>query len=349
MIINTPINHLGYGRVGYQICKTLSAQNKLEAIFPIGDPELDLYSELQTYDWRIMGDYPKGPVVRIWHQHDVHNRLNGDFSHTGFPFFELDNLVNVERLSMNSCDKIYVASEWAKQVCIDNNIDAPISVVPLGVDRSIFNEHNNVSHVNTVFFNCGKWEIRKGHDVLLQAFKKAFEPQDSVELWMMCDIPFENLKHINDHWHNYYMQDSRYKIRLIPRQSSHSSVYNVMRKVDCGVFPARAEGWNLEALELLSCGKHLIITDYSAHTEYVNEYNSKRLHIKELESAHDGIWFNGQGRWAKITDDVIDQMVEHMRSIHKSKQEGQLHQNDAGIQMAQHLSWENTIQKMQEG
>ena len=39
-----------------------------------------------------------------------------------------------------------------------------------------------------------------------------------------------------------------------------------MAEAHCGVFPARSEGWNLGLVEMLSMGRHVIATDYSAHT-----------------------------------------------------------------------------------
>ena len=92
---------------------------------------------------------------------------------------------------LNSCDEIIVASNWAADVVkgqIKNSI--PVHVVPLGVDMGIFNDANFVSTNKCVFFNCGKWEKRKGHDVLLEAFKIAFPSEDDVELWMMTNNPF---------------------------------------------------------------------------------------------------------------------------------------------------------------
>ena len=62
MILQAPINSLGYGRVGYEVAKRLG--KALEGIYvpycppegltiyPIGQPEPDLYEELQQYDWR---------------------------------------------------------------------------------------------------------------------------------------------------------------------------------------------------------------------------------------------------------------------------------------------------------
>jgi glycosyltransferase involved in cell wall biosynthesis len=136
------------------------------------------------------------------------------------------------------------------------------------------------------------------------------------------------------------------KIRIIPRQESQQDVYQVMSQADCGVFPARAEGWNLEALEMLACGKQVIATNYSGHTEFLNEENSLLVDISELEDAQDGIWFKGQGQWAKIGDEQIDQIAEHMKSIHKLKQSDELNINQAGIDTSKEFSWDATVQKI---
>ena len=64
-----------------------------------------------------------------------------------------------------------------------------------------------------------------------------------------------------------------------------------MAQTDCGIFPSRAEGWNLELLEMLACIKSVITTHYSAHTEFCDDVNSDLVEIKETELAYDGKWF----------------------------------------------------------
>jgi len=217
--------------------------------------------------------------------------------------------------------------------------------VPLGVDTSVFKSGIPTRGPNrpTIFYNCGKWEVRKGHDILIEAFKKAFTPQDNVELWMMCDNPF-NTPDENAYWLNKYKHD---QVRIINRVESHKEVYNIMSQVDCGIFPARAEGWNLEALEILACGKHLIITDYSAHTEFCNKDNAMLIDIDQTEVAYDGKWFHGKGNWAKIGTNQIDQMVEHMRAVH---QQMDVHPpiNTNGVKTAEQFTWNNSANRMLE-
>ena len=151
-----------------------------------------------------------------------------------------------EKISIAHCDRLFVCSQWAKDIVLDQTSfpESGVHVVPLGVDTELFKPSAG-TRPQTIFFNCGKWEKRKGHDVLLECFNKAFELGDNVELWMMCENPF--IGQANNDWVNLYKNSKLgSKIRIIPRQQTHKDVYNIMKQVDCGIFPARAEGWNLE-------------------------------------------------------------------------------------------------------
>ena len=178
------------------------------------------------------------------------------------------------------------------------------------------------------------------------AFNEAFNQDDDVELWMMCDNPFyseeENFK-----WERLYRSSALGdKVRVVPRQPSQQDVYNVMSQADCGVFPARAEGWNLELLEMMSCGKQVIATNYASHTEFCNEDNCMLVNTDDLEDAHDGKWFRGQGKWASIKEEQITQIAEHMRAVHEKKKKDELNINQAGVDTAKQFSWLNSAKKI---
>ena len=262
--ITAPINTLGYGIASYNIIKSLVASGENINYYPIGSPEppeqaIDILNAIKVDVVKL-----KSPSVKIWHQNDVHHHI-GKGMHVAFPIFELDRFSDQEVKSLAHNDRIFVCSKWAKTVIEDCGIRVPVHVVPLGVDTETFSPAPVSTRPKTVFFNCGKWEVRKGHDILVQCFNNAFDYNDDVELWMMCQNPFYSAEQQNQ-WERLY-KDSKLgeKIRIIPRQNTHQDVYNIMKQADCGVFPARAEGWNLELLEMMACGKHVIATDYSAH------------------------------------------------------------------------------------
>jgi glycosyltransferase involved in cell wall biosynthesis len=243
--LQTPINNLGYGVAGYNILKELFHRDSSVALYPIGQPDLD--------DDFIVGAVNNmrnleldRPHVKIWHQHDLIQRV-GRGKHFGFPIFELTQFDVRELMSMSHCDELLVCSKWAKEI-VNRSVGLKTSVVPLGVDTEIFYPSQVSNPEKTIFFNCGKWEKRKGHDILGECFNRAFTKDDNVELWMMCDNPFLP-EYKKNSWESLYKTSGLGdKIRLIPRQQHHQDVARLMNMADCGVFPARAEGWNLELL-----------------------------------------------------------------------------------------------------
>ena len=339
--ITAPINNLGYGIASFNIIKELLKSNHDRQLNVLGRIE-DPHQMSVVYDCIEKSVSNNSTSVKIWHQNDVHHHV-GKGMHVAFPIFELNEFTKTEKWSLSHNDRIMVCSEWAKSV-VESQVKVPARVVPLGVDCATFSPAGT-SRPQTIFFNCGKWEVRKGHDILVQCFNEAFDYNDNVELWMMCENPFYSEAQQAE-WINLYKNSPLgSKIRIIPRQTSHQDVCNIMRQTDCGVFPARAEGWNLELLEMMACGKHVIATDYSGHTEFCNHQNSSLVDVTSLERASDGVWFNGQGMWASLGDRQKEQIISHMRDIHNKKQSGNLGQNQDGIMTAMSFSWENSAKK----
>jgi glycosyltransferase involved in cell wall biosynthesis len=348
-----PINDLGFGVTGLNLLLQFHNKCKHVAYFPIGQTQAqpEYHGVIQACLQNRNNFDPDAPSLRLWHQHDMAQHV-GRGLHIGFPIFELNRFNEIEFHHLRSLDKIVVCSNWARQVIRDTGVGDAI-VAPLGVDRSIFHE-GLCTPVNknskTVFFNCGKWEVRKGHDILVEAFNKAFTTNDDVELIMNCYNPFYTEVE-NAAWINLY-KNSRLGNKIsvnLGRLANQKQLASLMATIDCGIFPAKAEGWNLEILELMSIGKHIITTNYSGHTEFCNVENSLLIEPNTLEPAYDGKWFFGQGEWMKFGNNQLDQLITHMRQIHKMKQEGSLNVNDKGILTAKHLTWANTVDHMLQG
>lgn len=345
--IISPINQLGYGIASLNIVKSLSRNNNV-ALFPIRPIQIVNQEDAEIIKQCINNSQKfdkNASCIRIWHQNDMAEFV-GKGKHIGFPFFELNKFNELEKHHLNSLDQLFVASNWAKEIC-EHELSIGkdnITTVPLGVDVELFKPSlTNNKNKSTIFFNCGKWEVRKGHDILCEVFCEAFSKEDDVELWMMCSNPFLNESQASD-WHKMYKNSKLGdKVKFIDRVNTPQEVYNIMKHIDCGVFPSRAEGWNLELLEVMSCGKQVIATNYSAHTEFCNSRNTLLVDIEETELAFDGIWFNGNGNWAKIGNNQKEQLISHMKDIHKMKQqEGTVTINNEGVITAQNYNWNNT-------
>jgi glycosyltransferase involved in cell wall biosynthesis len=344
----TPINSLGYGIAGINILKALEPTLDV-CLFPIGPPDVSTEQDMELVDRtasKNQSSEASSPCLKIWHEFGMYERI-GRGKFFGFPFFEITKFNEGRKTSLRYTDHTIVASRWAANVIADQVGNLPVSVVPLGVDRTVFNEIGNqesVSQEKFTFFNCGKWELRKGHDILLKMFQAAFPFETDVGLSMMTHNPFLNEAETRE-WETYYSSDSR--VELIPRKGTVSEVAQEMKKAHCGIFPSRAEGWNLELLEMMSCGKPVIATNYSAHTEYCNPDNCMLIDINKLEPANDNKWFRGDvGDWASLEVDAFDQTVHYMRSIYRDWSEGKDIENVEAIKTAKALSWEAAAEKI---
>ena len=335
----TPINQLGYGVAGLNILKALQARTDV-ALHMIGQPQVTNQADADAVKKGLETAKffdAKATCVKIWHQNQMAERI-GSGKFIGFPIFELDTFTDLEKHHLMACDELFVCSKWAKDVVL-NQVQqiSKVSVVPLGVDTTIFRPAPKVDRDYTVFFNCGKWEVRKGHDLLATAFKEHLKEYPNNQLWMMCSNPF-NTQEENNKWLNLYNHPN---IKIIPRAETQQQVYNIMSQVDCGVFPSRGEGWNLELLEMMAVGKPTIATNYSAHTEFAVDGGIQYSHLiptHGVEPAFDGKWFFGQGNWAKIEQqDITDAMNEFMRT-------GWVQSTIVG--RAQQFSWENTANEI---
>jgi glycosyltransferase involved in cell wall biosynthesis len=342
-----PINFTSYGLTSVNILHELTKLGDTIALFPIGRPECYIKFEQSVRTSLVNADSfdVDSVCIRLFHQFDL-SMFVGHSIHIGFPIFELDTFTDKEKHHLNSCDSLFVCSQWAKDIIGKNCKSSTLlytDVVPLGVDTEVFTPKMS-TRKPTIFLNIGKWEVRKGHDILVELFNEAFSETDNVELWMMCHNPF--ISHEKDkEWEDKYKNSKLgHKIRIIPRVDSDSQVAHIMQQADCGVFPSRAEGWNLEVLEMMSCGKEVIVTDYSAHTQFCTKENSLLVPIIDTEPAYDGVWFFRQGNWGVLDKPARQSIIEYMQEVHTWKQTGKLTLNEQGIVTAQHFTWKNTAE-----
>jgi glycosyltransferase involved in cell wall biosynthesis len=187
-------------------------------------------------------------------------------------------------------DHIFCGSTW----CLDRLWERGITnaeVLIQGVDHSIFRPRE--PHVNDYLagrpfriFSGGKFEWRKGQDLVIRAFAefaKRHPDAHLVCLWfnpwpglvvagarcMMLDVPKGS----------YLNQEALYadmlKLAGIPRdrftilpQLDQASLAREMQNTDVGLFPNRCEGGtNLVLMEYSACGKPIVANTLTGHAD----------------------------------------------------------------------------------
>lgn len=337
-----PLNSTSYGLVNLNILKSITDLGHCVSLFPITIHK-DISEHFLPYIQQAIQNAKNpdlyAPCIRIWHQFDM-SLFAGNGLKIGFPIFELDGFTEIEINHLNSLQYCFVCSEWAKDLLIKHTVlkSNQISVIPLAADDKIF--YPKSSQLNDKiykFLNIGKWEVRKGHDILPDIFSSAFSKNDNVQL-LMCNHNIHLNDNDNKDWERYYLSKiPEHQIKFIPRLSTQEELSNLINSVDCGVFPSRAEGWNLEAIEMLACGKDIIITNVTGHTEYCKDL-PYIVNLPNKESAFDGKWFFNQGLWHNISQKEQEIMSELMFSAYKNK--GKFYESN--IQLAKKFNWNET-------
>lgn len=363
---SAPINDRSYGLVGLNTLVELQKLGVSVALFPIGQIQCEKKYEnnvrkaLQTAQ---MPDFA-APSLRLYHEFSLAEHVGwGD--KIGWPIFER-NVFNEQQIHhLRNQDKLFVCSQWGKDVLVNNlkgklggtrgMFQLPlkwedfIHVIPLGVDRTIFNENylNKYRSPKTIFWHQGKIEVRKGHDILHKIFKEAFPTEDNVELWISWYNPFLSQEEVQQ-WEDMYRTTLGDRVRFIPWTENPRELAQTMSQTDAGIWLSRSEGFCLPCLEYLSMGKAVIGPNYSGFTEYLDNSNSYMIDCDEMEEMYDGVWFvNEKSTWMSYGDKQISQTIAHLRVIHKMRQKNiKLDPNRNGIETAKKFSWENTAKSI---
>lgn len=337
--LSIPISRTSYGYVSLNVLRELQKKTNV-SLCPITpsdriylDSEEKFHSSLRQ---SLKQPDPKGISLRIFHQFSLERGVGS--KHIGWPIFELDKFNDNEKEHLKRCDQLIVCSKWAKNI-VESEIGVSPDIVPLGVDTTVFTPRVSEQQ-KVIFLNVAKIELRKGHDLLVKIFNEAFNQDDNVELWLMWHNPFYSQRNILD-WHFHYLNSKLgSKIKILSPVKTSEDVATIMQQADYGIFPSRAEGWNLPLLEMMACGKKSIVTNYSGHTEFCSELNSVLIQPNGKEVAFDNFWFHGQGSWAKLDKEPF---IEAMRQLYR---EGKSKINNDCVATATQLTWENTADEL---
>lgn len=333
----SPINTLSYGKVGVNFLHALTELGHDVALFPIGNVGVDDDKYVPSIKQGMQNAQqfdPEAVSLRIFHQHSMAESI-GRGPRIGMPIFELNKFSDHEKHHLKSLDAVIVNSGWAKEI-VDREVGGECYTIPLGVDTDVFKPIKKKYNLRkTIFLNIGKIEVRKGHDILPFLFDQL--PPDSFELWMMWDNPFLK-KEEQEEWENFYRSELGDAVKFLPRVQTQQEVAQIMNEADVGIFPSRAEGFNLPLLEMMACGKNVIATNYSAHTQFCKHQNCYLVDIKSMSDAVDGIWFKGQGQWATLND-CMDDFRKQIYILHTACQNDELLDNADGIATAFQMRW----------
>jgi len=236
-----------------------------------------------------------------------------------------EHLVN----SLLVADEVWVPSEWNKQTFMNSGLNREINVMPLGVDVELYRPQEQQVYWSTgtkrfTFLSVFNWNWRKGFDVLLKAYARAFRANDDVSLVMVSrfvgqtggaftDRIFEDVDRIRKDERENDLPHLVLVDEVIPTYMM-PMIYN---SADAFVFITRGEGFALPPAEAGASGLPVISADHGGQSMFLNEKNSlliKPDRIRRVDKSIEWIspFYHGMD-FVDYSDDAIDKAAEMMR------------------------------------
>lgn len=193
-------------------------------------------------------------------------------------------------------DALIVPSNWIRDRVLDAGLEpSKLFMVPNGYSPELFNVNNAYSaHIDQgkfTFTYVGNGQFRKGIDILLNAWSKAFTKADKTQL-VIKDSPAI-------YGENNLLNDI---IRVQYKSGCASIIYNsdnlteeemagIYKNTDVIVHPYRGEGFGMHIQEAMACGAVPLVTHGGGPNDFVNEQN--------------GIFINTQQKYLDITNPQV--------------------------------------------
>ena len=209
----------------------------------------------------------------------------------GYTFFESE-LGPLAAENAKRYDLIFCGSTWCKERLAERGI-LHKEVLIQGVDRSVFFPTKRQRKGPIRIFSGGKFEYRKGQDLVIEAFRLLLEKEPDAHLVCAWHNPWLPL--VVDAIHRSGLKkpapftvDSmdvdvaqcecyrrvllengirESQFTILPKLG-HIELANEMRDTDLGVFPNRCEGGtNLVLMEYAACGRPVVANFHTGHRD----------------------------------------------------------------------------------
>eukprot|EP01083_Nonionella_stella_P017973 50300_1 len=283
---------------------------------------------------------------------------------------EVDYIIpeDLDRMKSNDwVDELWVPSRFVKIVYVRHGIHPnKIRVIGEPINIDIYNE--KVKRYRTLpsknrkknlikitkktirFLSVGKWEPRKGFDILLKAFLSEFKGTDDVQLYIQTyaydqsetmsrdysllegklNATIEQIISEDDTLDEAYVMQHMYpKIEIMTKQRTMKQLASLYATVNCLVQPSHGEGFGLPVLEAMAVGTPVIVTKWSGLRDVVvsNAYGYL-VEVEGREFARNtpgrSDFIEDKQKWAKIN---VTSLMSNMRNVYqfpkRAKQIGQ--------------------------
>ena len=234
-------------------------------------------------------------------------------------------------------------SAWiAEQARVAGVVPDMIRIVPHGIDPTVFRPDGAKYELPTSktfrFLFVGGVSLRKGTDVLLAAYAKAFSAADDVCL-VLKDHSGDLFYRENDARGNIAALQSdpaAPELVHVDRFLPEAELAALYRACDVAVFPYRAEGFCIPILEAMACGVPAIVPEFGACLDFCDAATSYFVKARRIRAPVSRNFKVAMGFQEEISEvDFCEvpagRLVEALRKAHTDSAAARREKSAAGV------------------
>jgi len=207
------------------------------------------------------------------------------------------------------------------------------------------------------FLFVGASVPRKGFDVLLAAYRRAFSARDPVCLVVKDhtgDVFYKG-QYLTGAVQQHLADREAPSLRYIDDYLPDHELAALYRACDAGVFPYRAEGFAMPILEAMACGLPSLVPRFGACLDYCADNTTWFLEPRRIrlsvgkEMAYNTLGFREEIQRVDFCQVQIEHLAERMREVFKTSAESRKARGAAAAATAlSGWSWDHSIAALSE-
>ncbi len=251
----------------------------------------------------------------------------------------------VEQIGTN-VDELWVPSEFVRGMYVESGVDPErVRVLPNGVDVERFRPDGEALPLDDVrglrFLFVGGLVARKGPDLLLDAWRRAFADRDDVTL-VVKDFGVGGVYRRaagRDDLRAYAESGVLPRVLLLDDELSEDEMAALYRACNVLVHPYRGEGFGMPVLEAMACGLPTIVTAGGPTDEFCPENAGWRIPStrRHFDGPRVDDWETVGVPWQLEPD--VDALVELLRES-AADEDGRRSRGAAAADAARAYSWD---------